>query len=32
LSNFVTEKLVAIDGRKIKIIDEEQLKKISRIG
>ncbi|KAA6351370.1 CRP-like cAMP-activated global transcriptional regulator [termite gut metagenome] len=32
LSNFVTERLIAIDGRKIKIIDEEQLKKISRIG
>ncbi|KAA6306669.1 CRP-like cAMP-activated global transcriptional regulator, partial [termite gut metagenome] len=32
LSNFANEKLIAIDGRKIKIIDEEQLKKISRIG
>lgn len=32
LSNFATEHLIAIDGRKIKIIDEEKLKKISRIG
>ncbi len=32
LSNFATEKLIAIDGRKIKIIDEEKLKKISKIG
>ena len=31
LSNFALEKLIAIDGRKIKIIDEEGLKKISRI-
>ena len=32
LSIFAAEKLIAIDGRKIKIIDEEELKKISRIG
>ena len=32
LSNFAAEKLIAIDGRKIKIIDEDGLKKISRIG
>ena len=32
LSNFATERLIAIDGRKIKIIDEEKLKKISKIG
>ncbi|MGL4518744.1 MAG: Crp/Fnr family transcriptional regulator [Phocaeicola sp.] len=32
LSNFASEKLIAIDGRKIKIIEEEKLKKISRIG
>ena len=32
LSNFASEKLITIDGRKIKIIDEERLKKISRIG
>ncbi len=32
LSNFATERLITIDGRKIKIIDQEKLKKISRIG
>lgn len=32
LSNFAAEKLIAIDGRKIKIIDEVELEKISRIG
>ena len=32
LSNFATEKLIAIDGRKIKIIEEDKLKKISKIG
>ena len=32
LSNFANEKLIAIDGRKIKLIDEEKLKKISKIG
>lgn len=32
LSNFANEKLITIDGRKIKLIDEERLKKISRIG
>ena len=32
LSNFANEKLIAIDGRKITLIDEEELKKISRIG
>lgn len=32
LSQFATEKLITIDGRKIKIIDEEKLKKISKIG
>lgn len=32
LSNFATEKLIIIDGRKIKIMDEERLKKISKIG
>ena len=32
LSLFAAERLIAIDGRKIKIIDEEELKKISRIG
>ncbi|MDD2313541.1 MAG: Crp/Fnr family transcriptional regulator [Proteiniphilum sp.] len=32
LSNFVNERVITIDGRKIKIIDEERLRKISRIG
>lgn len=32
LSNFSSEKLIAIDGRKIKLIDEDRLKKISKIG
>ena len=32
LSQFATERLITIDGRKIKIIDEEKLKKISKIG
>lgn len=32
LSNFASENLIIIDGRKIKLIDEEKLKKISRIG
>lgn len=32
LSNFAAEKLIAIDGRKIKLIEEEKLKKISKIG
>ena len=32
LSNFANEKLITIDGRKIKIIEEDKLKKISKIG
>ena len=32
LSNFASERLIAIDGRKIKLIDENRLEKISRIG
>jgi len=32
LSAFANERIVAIDGRKIKLIDEEQIKKISKIG
>lgn len=32
LSNFAAEKLIIIDGRRIKILDEEKLKKISKIG
>ena len=32
LSTFATERIVAIDGRKIKIMDEAKLQRISRIG
>jgi CRP-like cAMP-binding protein len=32
LSNFADERIIAVDGRKIKIIDEERLRKISRLG
>lgn len=32
LSNFVNEKLIIVDGRKIKIINEPQLRKISKFG
>ncbi|MDE6637558.1 MAG: Crp/Fnr family transcriptional regulator [Muribaculaceae bacterium] len=32
LATFVTEKLILVDGRKIKIINEEQLQKISKNG
>jgi CRP-like cAMP-binding protein len=32
LSMFAAERIVAIDGRKIKIMDEVKLQKISRIG
>ena len=32
LSQFATEHLITVDGRKIKIIDEDRLKKISKIG
>lgn len=32
LSQFASEHLITIDGRKIKIIDEERLNKISKIG
>ena len=32
LSNFVTEKIIVLDGRKIKVIDEERLRKISKLG
>lgn len=32
LSNFANEKLIIIDGKKIKLLDEDRLKKISRIG
>ena len=32
LGNFVTEKVITLDGRKIKVIDEDMLRKISRLG
>ena len=32
LSTFAQEKLIAIDGRKIKIMNEPELEKISRFG
>jgi hypothetical protein len=32
LSTFVDEHIITLDGRKIKIIDEEKLRKISKIG
>lgn len=32
LSTFVAEKLIVVDGRKIKIINEPQLRKISKFG
>jgi CRP-like cAMP-binding protein len=32
LSMFVCEQIIAMDGRKIKIIDEERLRKVSRRG
>lgn len=32
LSNFVTERIIALDGRKIKVIDEDRLRKISKLG
>jgi CRP-like cAMP-binding protein len=32
LSNFVAEKAIVLDGRKIKVIDEEKLRKISKLG
>lgn len=32
LSNFVNEHVIAMDGRKLKIIDEDRLRKISKLG
>ena len=32
LSTFVAEHIIALDGRKLKIIDEERLRKVSRMG
>jgi CRP-like cAMP-binding protein len=32
LTGFVTERVIVLDGRKIKVIDEEKLRKISKLG
>ncbi len=32
LSSFANEKMIVIDGKKIKIIEEEELRKISKLG
>lgn len=32
LSGFVTERLIVVDGRSIKILNEPQLRKISKFG
>ncbi len=32
LANFVTDEMITMDGRKIKIIDEERLRKTSKLG
>ncbi|MDR0794792.1 MAG: Crp/Fnr family transcriptional regulator [Tannerella sp.] len=32
LSTFVTEHIIVMDGRKLKIIDQERLRKVSRLG
>jgi len=32
LSNFVSERIITLDRRKLKIIDEERLRKVSRMG
>ncbi|MDR2969390.1 MAG: Crp/Fnr family transcriptional regulator [Tannerellaceae bacterium] len=32
LSTFVAERIIALDGRKIKLIDQERLRKISKMG
>ena len=32
LTNFVSENIISIDGRKIKIIDEAHLRRISKLG
>ncbi|MFB6343940.1 Crp/Fnr family transcriptional regulator [Saccharicrinis sp. FJH62] len=32
LSNFATEKVISVDGRKVKILNEEALKRISNLG
>ena len=32
LTSFVNEEMITIDGRKIKIIDEEKIRKTSKLG
>ena len=32
LSSFTNEKIITVDGRRIQIIDEERLRKISKFG
>jgi len=32
LGNFVAEQVITLDGRKIKVIDEDRLRKISKLG
>ena len=32
LSTFAAERLIAIDGKKIKIVEEEELRKVSKLG
>ena len=32
LASFVNEEMITVDGRKIKIIDMEKLRKISKLG
>ena len=32
LSSFATERLIAIDGKKIKIVEEDELRKVSKMG
>lgn len=32
LSSFVTEKVIAIDGRKVRILDHQKLERISKLG
>lgn len=32
LSNFATERVISVDGRKVKVLNEESLKRISNLG
>jgi CRP-like cAMP-binding protein len=32
LTSFVSEKIIVLDGRKIKILDEDKLRKVSKLG